>query len=63
MYLVLLVMREVEGDEDIAAVCCWTLASTCTRGECWGVCLSQYITRVLQVIGHKMSDSQEKREF
>ena len=61
--LVLLVMREVEGDEDIAAVCCWTLASTCTRGECWGVCLSQYITRVLQVIGHKMSDSQEKREF
>ena len=32
--LILLVMREVEGDGDIAAVCCWTLASTCTRGEC-----------------------------
>ena len=35
--LILLVMREVEGDGDIAAVCCWTLASTCTRGECRGV--------------------------
>ena len=33
--LVLLMMREVEGDEDVAAECCWILSSTCTRGEPW----------------------------